>query len=131
MDQITHTVRNSKWKDIILQCQNRPAGMSAKQWMAENQVSEKSYYYWQRKFRKDAYEQVNTSSAMLLSAVQENSEVSFAEIRIPELKKTVSDIIPETIKPTAVIKTATMTIALSNDISVNLLSRILQEMSHA
>ena len=45
MDQISHTVRNSRWKDLILQCQSRPAGMSAKQWMTENQVSEKSYYY--------------------------------------------------------------------------------------
>lgn len=130
MDQITHTVRNSKWKDIILQCQNRPAEMSARQWMTENQISEKSYYYWQRKFRKDAYEHISISPAVL-PVIQGNSEVSFAEIRIPEPKKSVSDIIPETIKPTAVIKTATMTIALSNDIADNLLSRILLEVSHA
>ena len=129
MDQISHTVRNSRWKDLILQCQNRPAGMSAKQWMKENQVSEKSYYYWQRKLRKEAFEQMNHSP--MLPAVQETSKVSFAEIRIPESKKSVSDIIPETIKPTAVIKTATMTIALSNDITDDLLSRILNEVSHA
>ncbi len=129
MDQISHTVRNSRWRDLILQCQNRPAGMSAKQWMKENQVSEKSYYYWQRKLRKEAFEQMNHSP--MLPAVQETSKVSFAEIRIPESKKSVSDIIPETIKPTAVIKTATMTIALSNDITDDLLSRILNEVSHA
>lgn len=129
MDQTTHTVRNSKWKDIILQCQNRPAEMSAKQWMAENQISEKAYYYWQRKFRKEAFEQMNNS--LVLPTVQRNSEVSFAEIRIPEPKKLVSDIIHENIKPTAVIKTAAMTIALSNEISDNLLSRILQKVSHA
>lgn len=42
MDQISHTMRISRWKNIhiILQCQNRPAEMSAKQWMSENQVSE-------------------------------------------------------------------------------------------
>ncbi len=45
MDQITHTIRSSKWKGIIMQCQNRPVEMSAKQWMAENHISEKSYYY--------------------------------------------------------------------------------------
>ena len=56
MDQITHTVRYSMWKDILLQCQNRPDGMSAKQWLKENQVSEKSYYYWQRKFRNELFE---------------------------------------------------------------------------
>ncbi|WP_228354174.1 IS66 family insertion sequence element accessory protein TnpA [Variimorphobacter saccharofermentans] len=102
MDQITHTMRYSRWKDIILQCQNRPAGMSIKQWMDENQISEKSYYYWQRKFRKETFDQMNCS--LILPSVQETSKVSFAEIRIPEPKKSVSDIIPETIKPTAVIK---------------------------
>ncbi len=129
MDQISHTVRNSRWKDIVLQCQNRSAGMSAKQWMIENQVSEKSYYYWQRKLRTEAFKQMDHSS--LLPVAQGTSEVSFAEIRIPEPKKSVSDIIPETIRPTAVIRTATMTIALSNDIADDLLSRILREVSHA
>ena len=33
MDQITHTVRHTMWHDILLQCQNRPCGMSAKQWI--------------------------------------------------------------------------------------------------
>jgi hypothetical protein len=37
MDQITHTMRYSRWKDIILQCQNRLAGMSIKQWMGTNE----------------------------------------------------------------------------------------------
>ena len=129
MDQTTHTMRNSRWKDIILQCQNRPAEMSAKQWMTENQVSEKSYYYWQRKLRTEAFQQMNHSP--LLPVVQETAKVSFAEIRIPEPKKSISDIILETIKPTAVIKTATMTITLSNDIADDLLSRILREVSHA
>ena len=129
MDQISHTVRNSRWKDIILQCQNRPSEMSAKQWMTENQVSEKSYYYWQRKLRTEAFKQLNHSP--MLPALQETSEVSFAEIRIPETKKSVSDITPETIRPTAVIKTASMTNALSNDVADDLLSRILREVSHA
>jgi hypothetical protein len=129
MDQLSHTVRNSRWKELILQCQNRPAGMSAKQWMKENQVSEKSYYYWQRKLRTEAFEQMNHSP--LLPAVQGNSEISFAELRIPEPKRIAPDIVPENIRPTAVIKTATMTIALSNDIADDLLSRILREVSHA
>jgi putative transposase len=65
MDKLTHTIRDSRWKEIILQCQNRPAGMSAKQWIAENQISEKSYYYRLRKFRKEAYEQMNNTQAVL------------------------------------------------------------------
>ena len=129
MDQLTHTVRSSRWKDIILRCQNRPDGMNAKQWMAENQVDANAYYYWQRKFRREAYEQMKSSS--VIPAVQDNYEVSFAEARIPETRKLVSDTIPENISPTAIIKTSTMTIALSNDISESLLSRILGEVAHA
>ena len=35
MDQLTHTVRRSNWINIIRQCQDRPAGTTAKQWLAE------------------------------------------------------------------------------------------------
>ena len=68
MDQITHTVRYSMWKDILLQCQNRPDGMSAKQWLKENQVSEKSYYYWQRKFRNELFEKQGIALPALQSS---------------------------------------------------------------
>ena len=40
MDQLTHTVRRSNWINIIRQCQDRPAGTTAKQWLAENDISE-------------------------------------------------------------------------------------------
>ena len=39
MDQSTHDVRMTNWLNIISQCQNRPAGISAKQWLAENDVN--------------------------------------------------------------------------------------------
>lgn len=130
MDQITHTVRSAYWKDIILKCQNRPAGMSAKQWMRENRISEKTYYYWQRKFRKEAYDQMNPSLAKL-PVVSENAEISFAEIHIPEPESPVADISLETLRPVAVVKTTAMTVALSNDISASLLSRLLEEVRHA
>ena len=64
-------------------------------------------------------------SSPVLPTVQDNYEVSFAEVRLPETSELVSDTMPENIRPTAVIKTSTMTIALSNDISESLLSRIL------
>lgn len=60
MDQITHDVRGSQWLEIITQCQNRPEGTTAKQWMADNGINEKSYYYWLRKFRKLFFEVILT-----------------------------------------------------------------------
>ena len=127
MDQSTHDVRRTNWLNIVTQCQNRPAGMSVKKWLAENDIKEKAYYYWLRKFRKESYNQ------MQLPATATTTEVAFAEVTMP-----VPIVGPDTtsvnvldISPTAVIKCNGLTIELSNNISEELLSRLLQEVSHA
>ena len=58
MDQTTHDVRRANWLNIITQCQERQEGVTVKQWLSDNGVKEKAYYYWLRKFRKEAYEQM-------------------------------------------------------------------------
>ena len=55
MDKTTHEIRIADWRSIIEQCQVRPEGQSARQWLADNGISEKNYYYWQRKVRQEAY----------------------------------------------------------------------------
>lgn len=77
MDQSTHDVRRASWFNIITECQQRPAGVSAKQWLADNGVKEKAYYYWLRKLRREACEQIQ------LPAVTTPPEVSFAEFNVP------------------------------------------------
>ena len=84
MDQLTHTVRRSNWINIIRQCQDRPAGTTAKQWLVENDISEKSYYYWLRKIRREVCEQEE------LQKVTDPSALSFVEIPV----KTALDIAP-------------------------------------
>ena len=125
MDQITHTVRYSMWKDILLQCQNRPDGMSAKQWLKENQVSEKSYYYWLRKFRKEAYEQ------MQMPPATSSPEITFAEISVPLSRQEEPIHSFQEQPPVAIIKNGALSIAISNDISEALLDRIFQVIRHA
>ena len=132
MDQITHDVRSSQWLEIITQCQNRPAGTTAKQWMADNGISEKSYYYWLRKFRKQAYSQMTETS----TAISVGNEISFAEVSIKQKQSAnvtafASENSFEAIRPVAVIKNANISIALTNEISAELLSLILQEVAHA
>ena len=63
MDTCTHEVRLNQWKLIVEQCQNRPEGKTARQWLAENGIQEKSYYYWLRKVRKKAYSQLSDGNA--------------------------------------------------------------------
>ena len=38
MDKTTHQVRSANWKSLIEQCQARPEGQTAKQWLADNNV---------------------------------------------------------------------------------------------
>lgn len=58
MDQLTHNVRRANWLNIINHCQERPANIITRQWLKDNNIKEKSYYYWQRKFRKESYDQM-------------------------------------------------------------------------
>ena len=55
MDKTTHEIRIANWRSIIEQCQARPEGQSAKQWLSDNGISEKTYYYRQRKVRQETY----------------------------------------------------------------------------
>lgn len=129
MDQITHTVRHTMWHDILLQCQNRPCGMSAKQWMIEHDINEKSFYYWQRKLRKETFE-TNSSDLMELPPLKPQDNLSFVELSMPK-NRIRSDELNVTINPVAVFKTDILTIAVTNEISDSLLSRILREVSNA
>lgn len=126
MDRCTHEVRAQYWKGIMQAGQQRPKGQSVRQWLKDNGILEQSYYKWQQKFRKEAYEVIKTEQQMPTSG---NADISFAEIpvRLPE-ENYLLEIISA---PAAVIKTSNLTIAISNEISDSLLSRIIQEVTHA
>ena len=123
MDQCTHEVRAEYWKKIIQACGQRPAGQSAKSWMDENGISEQSYYHWQRRFRKQAYEEMKGNSSV--PAVTEKTELSFVEIPCHTSAETNTYMVSD--KPVATIRTATLQIDISNEISDALLSRIMLE----
>ncbi|MGN0514317.1 MAG: IS66 family insertion sequence element accessory protein TnpB [Lachnospiraceae bacterium] len=125
MDQSTHDVRRANWLNIVNQCKEWPADFSAKQWLADNGIKEKAYYYWLRKFRKEAYDQ------MQVPAVDRPAEISFAEVPIPMGNPSKS--MPCTLhsNPVAVIRCGNISIEISNDISESILNRLLQEVAHA
>ena len=127
MDQSTHDVCMTNWLNIISQCQNRPVGISAEQWLAENDVNEKSYYYWLRKIRREAYEHRTE-----LLEVAKASELSFVKVplRAPESSDALhcANI---SMAPSAVLKTDRLTIEILNDISASLLTGLLLEVLHA
>ncbi len=126
MEQSTHDVRRGNWLNIVNQCQSRLADMLVKQWLAENDIKEKVYYYWLRKFRKEAYNQ------MQLPIAAAKTDVTFAEVTMLIVATSI-EITPPSAphgSTVAIIKCSGLTIELSNDISEGLLNRLLQEMDH-
>lgn len=127
MDQCTHEVRAEYWKKIIQACGQRPAGQSAKSWMAENDICEQSYYYWQRRFRKQAYEEMKEKDSAPAGA--EKTELTFVEIPCRTPAETNTYMVSG--KPVATIRTETLQIDISNEISDALLTRMIREVTHA
>ena len=79
MDKSTYEIRLSNWKAVIEQCSLRPAGQTVKQWLDDNGINEKTYYYWQRRIRKEVFGQIDLPQP---AKVQEPASVSFAEIPV-------------------------------------------------
>lgn len=124
MDQSTHDVRRANWLNIVNQCKERPADVSTKQWLADNGIKEKAYYYWLRKFYKEAYDQ------MQVRQLPDQQKSLFAEVPIPIDNPSKS--MPCTLHsdPVAVIRCGSISIEVSNDISEAILNRLLQEVAH-
>ncbi len=110
MDQCTYEVRAEYWKKIIQACGQRPAGHSAKSWMAENDICEQSYYHWQRRFRKQAYEERKEKASAPAGA--EKTELTFVEIPCRTSAETNTYMVSG--KPVATIGTETLQIDISN-----------------
>ena len=126
MDKITHEVRLANWADIIKRCQERPEGQSAKQWIADNGINEKTYYYWQRRVRMELFEK-----AVSLPAVASNqNDITFAEVPAKALNEASSYPASYTV-PDAVIKTNSVQIEINNSIAPSLLKKILEVVTNA
>lgn len=126
MDQLTHNVRRANWLNIIKQCQERPANVTVRQWLKDNDIKEKSYYYWLRKFRKESYDQMQ-----LPAATEEPAENSFVEFAAPTSEKVVSTQDSLNSTTTVVIRHGAITLEISNAISEEALSLLLKEVIHA
>ena len=128
MDQITHDVRTAQWDKIVRSCHERPVGQSAKKWLAENGINEKQYYYWQRRIRN----LVAGITSKSLPATRPTEEVTFVEMPAP-IEQPVE--CPHTAVassgPAALIRAGKLEIELSNDISDELLSKILKVTAYA
>lgn len=133
MDKSTHEVRIEHWKTIVRQCQARPEGQTASSWLTENGVSHKQYYYWLRKIRLEAYEEMKSKTLPSTPAagITGSGEVTFAEIPVPSASSCQQMTGLSGFQADAVVRLSTATIAVSNTVSAELLGRIFEAVNHA
>ena len=121
MDQEQINVRRASWFNTIQACQQRPDGITAKQWLTDNRISVKSYYYWFRKFRKEIVSQTELLAPAVHSG--DNTSVTFTEIPSTAFLKHESSAV--------VLRIGAARIELSEDISDTMLIRILKAVRYA
>ena len=118
MDKITHKVRCEQWANIIKEC--LASGMNKTAWCREHGISDKSFFYWQRRLREEAYISTVESSSLPAISVPTEPSVDFVELRLPEQ----SAVSSAAFRPDVIIRKDSFSLEISNTASEELLSRI-------
>lgn len=119
MDNITHEMRESQWAAIIEEC--LASGMKKTTWCRENNISDKQFFYWQRRLREKAYAE---KKALLVSGDTLSTEIKpvFAEITADIQEK--SPVIHTGFCPDIIIHSGSTVIEISNSASPSLLAAL-------
>lgn len=120
MDKVTHKVRREQWTKIINEC--LASGMKKTAWCKANGLSDKSFFYWQRRLREEAYISP-TESTSLVPASREadflaKKSVEFVELKLPEQPSSTP------FQPDIIIRKGSLSLEIANTASEELLSRI-------
>ena len=122
MDKTTHEVRLHHWQEII-QAQ-LASGQNKREWCRENDISEKQFFYWQRRLRKELYE----SQAGALVSVTQHSEKNLVEVPLINAS---ANAVANGFSPDAVIAIGNVTVGITANISESLLMSIGKMIRHA
>ena len=125
MDRITHSVREENWRGIIERCNARPEGQTAKAWLAENGISEKSYYYWLRKLRQAAYDQIPSQKLPALQPIAPVQPVAVAEIPAEDI------LMPQTAAVAVTIQARGISMEITSAVSETTLIELVKAVTHA
>lgn len=134
MDKEVYEVRLAGWKEVVQQCQERPAGTTQKEWLAQNEIPEAQFYYWLRKIRKEALTEIAAANGCTAAPVAESTDSSAAPVAFAEidLTKMQSFDNPSASAPAAaVIRFGQLSVEFSNNADEHLISGILRAVSHA
>ena len=84
LQTLNANTRTADWAERIREC--RSSKMSVRNWCKENGLSEKTYYYWQRKLFQLVSEQQNAFAEITPRLGRRREQDIAATIRIGELE---------------------------------------------
>ena len=116
MDKVTHQVRCEQWTKIINEC--LASGMNKTAWCKANGLSDKSFFYWQRILRNEAY----AAAKHLPVPIEAKKETL---VTFVELKPTTTPAITHgEFQPDIIIRKKDLVIEVSNNASAELLKHL-------
>ena len=118
MDKSTHQIRCEQWSRIITDC--LASGQSKKTWCQENGVSEKSFYYWQRILRNEAYIERKQLPAPTQVALSSEPPVAFVELKSTKKETEVQS----SFRPDIILRSGRLVLEISNTASAELLKQL-------
>ena len=118
MDKSTYQIRCEQWSRIITDCLS--SGQPKKTWCQENGVSEKSFYYWQRILRNEAYIEMKQLPAPTQAALPSELPVAFVELK-PTKKETE---VQSSFRPDIILRSGRLVLEISNTASAELLKQL-------
>ena len=122
MDKTTHEVRLRQWQEII-QTQ-LASGQNKREWCRENGISEKQFFYWQRRLRKEMYD---AQEGALVTATPQSAN---SLVEVPLLSAS-ANTVATGFTPEAVIAIGNVTVGITANIPEALLMSIGKMIRHA
>ncbi len=83
MDNNAYVIRQEKWREIVISCNNREPGLTKREWCRQNGIKERGLLYWQKKFRDEALavmEQKSHTSEMPIAVAAPKEQLAFVDI---------------------------------------------------
>lgn len=109
----------TQWASLIQEC--RSSGMTNRAWCDQNDVNEKQFYNWQRRVRKEAFQELQEAASS-----DHHPPGRLVELPAPHSREPVSDHRP----PDLVLKYGQFTLEIQGDVSPDLLDLVLKAVSH-
>ena len=126
MDQKASQIRRSQWERIVFE--GNKATISKKEWCKQNGISEKSFYYWQRKIRTQAVETLEATKAVSMPVPASTFvELPFLSTPQPAMEPTP----PQSLSPELMMQIGDCRIYVTGAVQEHTLGTVMKVIRHA